>query len=74
MRKLIFSAALMGLATTGAYAQNGANPSAPQPSSTGAGVVTPGTTKTSEATDSKMTKGTTGSANKTGDMKTGGSK
>lgn len=67
MRKIILSAVLIGLSVGGAYAQSGANPSAPQPSSTGAGVVTPGTTKTGEATDSKAMKGTTGSAMKPGD-------
>ncbi len=73
MRKVILAASILGLSAFGAYAQNGANPSAPQPSSTGAGVVTPGTTKTGEATDSKM-KGTTGAATKDSDMKKSGSK
>lgn len=73
MRKVVLSAVLIGLSMGGAFAQSGANPSAPQPSSTGAGVVTPGSTKTGEATDSKPTKGTTGSA-KNNEMKPGGNK
>jgi hypothetical protein len=39
-----------------AFAQ-GSNPSAPQPNSTGTGVITPGTTSTGTATDPSMSKG-----------------
>lgn len=51
MRKLILAATLIGFSVGGALAQSGANPSAPQPNSTGTGVTTPGSTKTGEATD-----------------------
>jgi microcystin-dependent protein len=57
MRKIILAAALIGFSVGGAFAQAGANPSAPQPNSTGTGVTTPGMTKTGEATDKPMTKG-----------------
>jgi hypothetical protein len=62
-------AALLAASLSGpAFAQTGANPSAPQPNSMGTGVTTPGTKASGEATDSKMKSGTTGSAMKKGSM------
>lgn len=62
MKKLILAAALVGFTATAAFAQSGANPSAPQPSSSGTGVNVPGTTATGTAVDKpdsgKMTKTT----------------
>lgn len=57
MRKAILAATLIGFSMGSAFAQSGANPSAPQPNSTGTGVTTPGMTKTGEATDKPMKKG-----------------
>jgi hypothetical protein len=57
MRRIVLAVALIGFSVGGAFAQTGANPSAPQPNSTGTGVTTPGMTKTGEATDKPMTKG-----------------
>jgi hypothetical protein len=60
MRKFatITPAALLAVSlSSAAFAQAGANPSAPQPSSTGAGVVQPGMDKNGTATDAKMMKG-----------------
>jgi hypothetical protein len=56
----ISGAAILAVSLSGAAFAQGANPSAPQPSSTGAGVVQPGTTSTGTATDAKMKSGTTG--------------
>jgi hypothetical protein len=56
----ISGAAILAVSFAGAAFAQGANPSAPQPSSTGAGVVQPGTTSTGTATDAKMKSGTTG--------------
>jgi hypothetical protein len=54
----IGAATLAASLCSAAFAQ-GANPSAPQPNSTGTGVVQPGTTSTGTATDSKMKTGKT---------------
>jgi hypothetical protein len=63
----ITGAALLAASLAGAaFAQSGANPSAPQPNSMGTGTTTPGTKASGEATDSKMKSGTTGSAIKSG--------
>jgi hypothetical protein len=63
----ITGAALLAASLAGAaFAQSGANPSAPQPNSMGTGTTTPGTKASGEATDSKMKSGTTGSATKSG--------
>jgi hypothetical protein len=56
MRRIVLAVALIGFSVGGAFAQTGANPSAPQPNSTGTGVTTPGTSKTGEATDKPMKK------------------
>jgi hypothetical protein len=61
------TAALLAVSLSGAaFAQAGANPSAPQPSSTGQGVVQPGMDKNGTATDAKMKSGTTGMNDKSG--------
>lgn len=52
MKKIILAAALIGFTASTAFAQSGANPSAPQPSSTGAGVNQPATSATGTAVDS----------------------
>ncbi|CAN5407318.1 hypothetical protein BH11PSE4_BH11PSE4_14870 [soil metagenome] len=49
MKKIILAAAVSALMTGSAFAQ--ANPNAPQPGSTGAGVNQPGTTGTGTAVD-----------------------
>jgi hypothetical protein len=70
MKKIatITGAALLAASlSTAAFAQNGANPSAPQPNAMGTGTTTPGTKASGEATDSKM-KSTTGSNMKNGSM------
>lgn len=51
MKKFVIAAAIVGLSATASFAQSGANPSAPQPGSTGAGVNQPGTTSTGTAVD-----------------------
>jgi hypothetical protein len=51
MIKFIAAAAILGLTATASFAQSGANPSAPQPGSTGAGVNQPGTTSTGTSVD-----------------------
>jgi hypothetical protein len=51
MKKIIIAAAIFGFSATASFAQSGANPSAPQPGSTGAGVNQPGTTATGTAVD-----------------------
>jgi hypothetical protein len=51
MKKLIIASAIVALSASASYAQSGANPSAPQPGSTGAGVNQPGTTSTGTAVD-----------------------
>jgi hypothetical protein len=51
VKKILIAAAVVGLTATSAIAQSGANPSAPQPGSTGAGVNQPGTTSTGTAVD-----------------------
>jgi hypothetical protein len=56
MRKIILAATLIGFSVGGALAQSGANPSAPQPNSTGTGVTNAGMTKTGEATNKPMKK------------------
>ena len=62
----IGTAALLAVSLSGAaFAQ--ANPSAPQPSSAGAGVVQPGTTASGTATDAKAKSGTTGMNDKSKD-------
>jgi hypothetical protein len=73
---MIGGAALLAVSlSSAAFAQAGANPSAPQPSSTGQGVVQPGMDKNGTATDAKMKSGTTGmnnnAMNKDGMKKTG---
>jgi hypothetical protein len=55
MKKIITAAAILGLSATAAFAQSGANPSAPQPGSTGVGVNQPGTTSTGTAVDRQTT-------------------
>ena len=52
------AAALAAGLSSAAFGQ-GANPSAPQPNSTGTGVIQPGTTSTGTATDAKMKKSKT---------------
>jgi hypothetical protein len=49
MKKIILATAISALMTGAAFAQ--ANPNAPQPSSTGAGINQPGTTSTGVAVD-----------------------
>jgi hypothetical protein len=51
MKKFVIAAAIVGLSATASFAQSGANPSAPQPGSTGAGVNQPATTSTGTAVD-----------------------
>lgn len=51
VKKILIAAAVAGFTATSAFAQSGANPSAPQPGSTGAGVNQPGTTSTGTAVD-----------------------
>jgi hypothetical protein len=51
MKKLVLAAALIGFSMSTAFGQSGANPSAPQPGSTGVGVNQPGTTATGTAVD-----------------------
>jgi len=51
MKKIIVAAAILGLSATASLAQSGANPSGPQPGSTGAGMNQPGTTSTGTAVD-----------------------
>ena len=51
MKKLILASAIVALSASASFAQSGANPSAPQPGSTGAGVNQPGTTSTGTAVD-----------------------
>ncbi|MET0969924.1 MAG: hypothetical protein ABWY18_12025 [Tardiphaga sp.] len=59
MKKTILTttAALL-LTATGAFAQAGSNPSAPQMNSTGTGVTQPGITSTGTAVDRPMASGT----------------
>jgi hypothetical protein len=54
---MISGVALLAVSLSGTAFAQGANPSAPQPNSTGTGVVQPGTTGT--ATDAKMKTGKT---------------
>jgi len=63
----VSTATLLAIGLSSAAFAQGANPSAPQPSSTGAGVVQPGTTASGTATDSKMKSGTTGTNDKSKD-------
>jgi len=59
MKNVFIAAAIVSLTATASFAQSGANPSAPQPGSTGAGVNQPGMTSTGTAVDrpdSKMMK------------------
>ena len=73
----ITTAALLAASvSSAAFAQAGANPSAPQPNSTGTGVVQPGMDKNGTATDAKMKSGTTGMNDKSKDgmMKNDGMK
>jgi uncharacterized protein YdeI (BOF family) len=51
MKKIILATAVATLISGAAFAQSGANPSAPQPGSTGMGVNQPGTTGTGTAVD-----------------------
>jgi hypothetical protein len=51
MKKIIIATALVTMLSGAAFAQSGANPSAPQPSSDGRGVNMPGTTSTGTAVD-----------------------
>jgi len=51
MNKLVIATAIVALSASASFAQSGANPSAPQPGSTGAGVNQPGTTSTGTAVD-----------------------
>jgi hypothetical protein len=51
MKTFIAAVAILGLTASASFAQSGANPSAPQPGSTGAGVNQPGTTSTGTAVD-----------------------
>jgi hypothetical protein len=57
MKKIILATAIVTLISGAAFAQSGANPSAPQPSSTGMGVNQPGTTGTGTAADRPDSKG-----------------
>jgi hypothetical protein len=61
MKKIVLATAFVTLMSGAAFAQAGANPSAPQPSSTGIGVNQPGTTSTGTAVDrpDSMSKGST---------------
>lgn len=59
MKKFLIATAALTLMCGSAFAQAGANPSAPQPSSTGQGVVQPGMDKNGTATDAKMKPGST---------------
>jgi hypothetical protein len=54
---MISGVALLAVSLSGTAFAQGANPSAPQPNSTGTGVVQPGTTSTGTATDAKMKTG-----------------
>lgn len=79
MKTLFAAIAIAGLTATASFAQSGANPSAPQPGSTGAGVNQPGTTSTGTAVDrpdSKKKDGMSGASgmNKDGMNKDGMSK
>jgi hypothetical protein len=56
---MISGVALLAVSLSGTAFAQGANPSAPQPSSTGTGVIQPGTTSTGTATDAKMKTGKT---------------
>jgi hypothetical protein len=58
--KITAAALLAASLSTAAFAQSGANPSAPQPNSRGTGVIQPGTTSTGQATDSHRRMETTG--------------
>ena len=51
MKKMIIASAILTLISGAAFAQAGANPSAPQPSSDGRGVNIPATTRTGTAVD-----------------------
>jgi hypothetical protein len=63
----ISTAALLAVSlSSAAFAQAGANPSAPQPNATGTGTVQPGMDKNGTATDAKMKSGTTGMNDKSG--------
>lgn len=61
MKKIILAAAVSALMTGSAFAQAGANQTAPQPSSDGRGVNQPGVTSTGTAVDRPdSNKGTSG--------------
>ena len=51
MKKLILASIVLAFSASASFAQSGANPSAPQPGSTGAGVNQPATTSTGTAVD-----------------------
>jgi len=75
MKKIIVAAAILGLSATSSFAQSGANPSAPQPGSTGAGVNQPGTTSTGTAVDrpdSMKKDGMSGTSGMKNNMQQGG--
>jgi hypothetical protein len=55
---MIAAAALLAVSVTGAaFAQAGGNPNAPEPNSSGTGIVKPGTDKSGTAVDPSMKKG-----------------
>lgn len=56
-RTILATTAAMLLTATGAFAQAGSNPSAPQMNSTGTGVTQPGITSTGTAVDRPMASG-----------------
>ena len=74
MKKFIIAAAIAGLTATSSFAQSGANPSAPQPGSTGAGVNQPGTTSTGAAVDRPDTMKKDGTSGTSGMSNTGTNK
>jgi len=51
MKNIVIAAAFATMISSAAFAQAGANPSAPQPSADGRGVNIPGTTTTGTAVD-----------------------
>jgi hypothetical protein len=65
MKKIIIATAIATLISgSAAFAQAGANPNAPQPSSNGLGVNQPGTSSTGQAIDRPdSNKGTSGMSN-----------
>ena len=75
MKKILIAATCATLMCGSAFAQSGANPSGPQPGSTGAGMNQPGTTSTGTAVDRPDTmkkngmSGTSGMSNSGSGMK-----